>query len=76
MPAPELLGTYKPPALRVGNRTACLYRDAECVVTSWSDAPIPWPRVRTLGHRGGSGLLVDSVPVMPRGELGKPHGKQ
>ena len=61
MPPPELLGTYKPPALRVGSRTTCLYRDAECVVTSRTDAPIPWPRVRTIGHRGGSGLLVDDT---------------
>jgi hypothetical protein len=29
------------------------------VVTSWSDGRISWPRCRALGHRGGSGLLVD-----------------
>jgi hypothetical protein len=29
------------------------------VITSWSDGRISWPRCRTLGHRGGSGLLVD-----------------
>ena len=61
MPPPEFLGTYKPPALRVGSRTTCLYRDADCVVTSRTDAPIPWPRVRMIGHRGGSGLLVDDT---------------
>src|SRR5262249_10169330 len=27
--------------------------------TSWSDGRISWPRCRLLGHRGGSGLLVD-----------------
>jgi len=61
MPPPVLLGTYTPPALRKGDRVTCLYRDAECVVTSWSDAPIQWPRVRAIGHRGGSGLLVDAT---------------
>jgi hypothetical protein len=29
------------------------------VITGWSDARIPWPRCRAIGHRGGSGLLVD-----------------
>jgi hypothetical protein len=30
------------------------------VVTSWTDAPIPWPRCRSVEHRrGGPGLLVD-----------------
>jgi hypothetical protein len=29
------------------------------VVTSWTDAPIPWPRCRAAGtHGGGSGLLL------------------
>ena len=45
-----------PPAVRVGHRVTCLYRDADCKVTSVSYAPIPWPRVRALEHRGGSGL--------------------
>ena len=61
MPVPELLSTYTPPALRVGNRTTCLYRDAECAVTSFTHAPIPWPRVRAIGNRGGSGLLVNKT---------------
>lgn len=59
---PKLLfGPYRTPGLRVGERAACLYRDAEVVVTSWSDAPIPWPRCRTADQKGGagSGLLVD-----------------
>ncbi len=42
----------------------CLYRDAECVVTSWTDAPIPWPRVQPVGQRGGSGLLVDETLLL------------
>ncbi len=33
-----------------------------CKVTSWTDAPIPWPRA-TLGQRGGSGLWVNDVLV-------------
>ena len=50
---------YHPPAVRRGDRTICLYRDAEVIVTSWTDAPISWPRCRAVGVRGGSGLLVD-----------------
>jgi transposase-like protein len=42
-----------------GDRVECQYRRALCVVTSWSDAPVPWPRVRGLESRGGSGLLVN-----------------
>jgi hypothetical protein len=56
---PELLhGPYHPPALRRGDRTTCLSRDAEVVITGWSDAPISWPRCQRVGVRGGSGLLV------------------
>jgi hypothetical protein len=55
---PLLHGTYTPPALRPGDRTTCLYRDAEVVITSWTDAPIAWPRCRRVGARGGPGLLV------------------
>jgi hypothetical protein len=54
-----LFGPYEPPPLRKGDRTRCLYRDADVVITSWSDGRISWPRCRALGHRGGSGLLVD-----------------
>jgi hypothetical protein len=56
----KLLGDpYRAPSLHVGERAFCLYCDAEVVVTSWTDAPIPWPRCRALHQRGGSGLLVD-----------------
>jgi hypothetical protein len=56
-----LFGPYKPPRLRRGDRATCLYRGCDVVVTSWTDALIPWPRCRALdGHGGGgSGLLVD-----------------
>jgi hypothetical protein len=53
-----LHGPYQPPGLRRGGRTVCLYRDAEVVITSWTDARIPWPRCQAIGVRGGSGLLV------------------
>jgi hypothetical protein len=56
---PELLGgPYHPPALRRGDRTTCLFRDAEVVITRWTDAPLSWPRCQRVGVRGGSGLLV------------------
>src|SRR5262249_38735325 len=49
---------YTPPALHVGDRTTCRYRDAEVVIASWTDARIPWPRCQALETRGGSGLLI------------------
>jgi hypothetical protein len=55
-----LFGPYQAPALRRGDRAFCLLRDCDVVVTSWTDARIPWPRCRALdGTGGGSGLLLD-----------------
>jgi hypothetical protein len=55
-----LFGPYEAPPLKRGDRAVCLFRDGLVVVTSWTDAPIPWPRCRALdGPGGGSGLLVD-----------------
>jgi hypothetical protein len=53
-------GPYTPPARNPGDPAVCRYRDAGVIVTSWSDAPIPWPRCQAPGQRGGSGLLVDA----------------
>lgn len=53
-----LHGPYQAPALQRGDRATCLHRDAEVVITSWTDAPIPWPRCRAIGVRGSSGLLI------------------
>jgi hypothetical protein len=61
---PPLIGTYTPPAVRVGDVVTCLYRDCDCVVTSVHDGPIPWPRVRARDiPRGGSGLWVNEALV-------------
>ena len=54
-----LHGPYRAPHVKRGDRTTCLYRDCDVVVTGWSAARIPWPRCRALHQRGGSGLLVD-----------------
>jgi hypothetical protein len=55
-----LFGPYKAPALRRGGRAFCLLRDCTVVVTSWTDARVPWPRCRALDGPGrGSGLLLD-----------------
>jgi hypothetical protein len=52
---------YTPPPLRKGDRAVCLYRDADVVVTGWSDGRLSWPRCRALDSRGhGSGILVDA----------------
>ena len=56
---PPLIGTYRPPAVRRGDRVTCLYRDGLCVVSGRQGGPIPWPRVRALAARGGSGLWVN-----------------
>jgi hypothetical protein len=45
--------------VRKGEVVTWLYRDSDCVVTGWQDAPIPWPRVRAREARGGSGLWVN-----------------
>ena len=55
-----LFGPYRPPPLKRGDRAYCLFRGYVVVVTSWTDAPIPWPRCRILeGKGGGAGLLVE-----------------
>jgi hypothetical protein len=58
-----LHGPYTLQSLRKGDRATCLLRDGDVVITSWSDGRISWPRCRRLGHRGGSGLLVDDELV-------------
>ncbi len=55
---PHLLGSYAPPAVRKGDRVWCRYRRLRCRVTSWTDAPLTWPRCQPIGLRGGSGLRV------------------
>jgi hypothetical protein len=54
-----LFGPYTPQSLKRGDRATCLYRDCEVVITSWSHAPISWPRCQRPRQSGGSGLLVD-----------------
>jgi hypothetical protein len=54
-----LHGPYRTPRLRVGDRAFCLLRDCEIVITSITDARIPWPRCRAVeGTGGGSGLWL------------------
>ena len=61
MSVPPLLGTYGPPAVQKGDVVRCLFRCCDCTVTSVSDAPFPWPRVRGKKRRGGSGLWVNAT---------------
>lgn len=58
-PIPQLLhGPYLSPDLHVGSTAFCLLRQCEVVITSWSIAPIYWPRSKVASHRGGSELLL------------------
>jgi hypothetical protein len=54
-----LFGPYVAPALRLGSRTHCLYRDRLVIVHGWSDARISWPTCRNAEGRGAPGLLVE-----------------
>jgi hypothetical protein len=54
-----LHGPYRAPSLRVGDRATCLFRDCDVVVTSWTDAPLSWPRCRRAEGKGHPSLLVD-----------------
>src|SRR5262245_34571295 len=64
---------YASPSLAVGDRVDCLFRDRLCVVTGWTDAPIPWPRCRPQvkrswqGPRAGVTIRVTSGD--PTGDL-------
>jgi hypothetical protein len=40
-------GPYEAPPWKVGDVVPCEYRDYDCVVVDFSDAPVPWP----LGER-------------------------
>src|SRR5262245_18210963 len=60
----RLLGTYKAPPLKPGDRTDCLYRDTEVIIKGWSNARIPCPQcTRARGRGPGFGLLVDEELV-------------
>src|SRR5262249_50616664 len=73
-----LVGPYHPPSLRRGDRTFCLFRDADVTVTSWTSAPIPWPRCCRPGtHGGGSGLRVTGdLARVVRTESAAPAGSR
>jgi hypothetical protein len=57
---PVLRGTYTAPALRCGDFTYSLVRDELLRVSSWSGAPISWPRgVPPVQSPGSPSLIVD-----------------
>jgi hypothetical protein len=59
-----LFGPYCPPPLKRGDRAFCLFRDCDVVVTSWTDARLPWPRCRREGGRGAPACWwTRSLPV-------------
>jgi hypothetical protein len=57
----RLLGApYHPPAVQVGERVTCLYRDCDVVVTTWKDARISWSMGVQVGGKGAPGIIVDA----------------
>jgi hypothetical protein len=55
-----LSGPYRPPPLKRGQRASCLRRDADVLISGWTDGRIAWPTCHAVGRRGGgSGILVD-----------------
>src|SRR4051812_46008887 len=55
-----LLGApYQTPDLFRGATAFCLFRGCDVIITSWTHAPIPWPRCRRSDNYGGTGLLVN-----------------
>jgi hypothetical protein len=62
-----LHGPYQAPALRVGDLADCLMR-GRVVVTSWTDARIPWPRCKRQGRSHPSLLLDDELARAVRTE--------
>jgi hypothetical protein len=59
-----LHGPYQAPSLRKGDRASCLFRDCDVIVTSWTDARIPWSRCRSVEYRRSApALLVDEELV-------------
>jgi len=58
---PVLLDTYNPPAVRAGQHLFCRVRDKWCRVTSFTDAPISWPRGQPIKQRGGGGVVVNAT---------------
>jgi hypothetical protein len=58
-----LLGPYQAPPLKRGDRAVCLFRDCLVIVTSWTDAPIPWPRSRALDSAGAGARARMAAPL-------------
>jgi hypothetical protein len=50
-PAPELLGTYTMPRVRIGATVRCAVR-GQVTVCGYTDAPIPWPLGKVGRHKG------------------------
>jgi hypothetical protein len=55
-----LLGPYRAPPLKKGDRATCLFKDSDVIVTGWTGARNSWPRCRPLDvPRSHPSLLVD-----------------
>jgi hypothetical protein len=56
----RLLGTYRTPRFRIGQRVRCQVR-GEVVITGMTEAPIPWPIAK--GGRGTNSLVGGLSPA-------------
>jgi hypothetical protein len=70
-----LFGPYRPPALQVGDRATCLYKDCLVVVTSWTDAHRPRPGVIHLDLVAGvSQVTFPGLAAPPPAVGSSPQG--
>jgi hypothetical protein len=55
----------------------CFFRDADVVITSWTDAPLSWPHYRALDANGGGSRLLIEEDLLPTTRLcSKSRGKK
>jgi hypothetical protein len=55
-----LIGTYTPPAWRVGRRVFCRVRKSWCLVTSFTCGRIPWPRGQSVAGNDVYGIVANA----------------
>jgi hypothetical protein len=57
----RLLGKYRTPRFRIGQRVRCLVR-GEVIITGMTEAPIPWPLAKGGGRSTFWGKFLAIAP--------------